>query len=409
MECDNYIIALATMKSLHSKMVLEKRRLHSPLPTGFSNEAGEFIPPCETVRRHTIARPKGAKFNLNLAEKSGGESMNIGVIGAGGWGTALAVLLAEKGHGVGLWQFESDQVERMIRTRENEIYLPGVRIPERVLISGELSDAVPDREMVVFAVPCQYARSVAREAASMLAAKSLIVNVAKGIENETLKRMSEVLLEEIDGLTPDRVATLSGPSHAEEVSRKIPTTVVTASNDQNTAERIQDAFMTPSFRVYTNSDIIGVELGGALKNVIALASGICDGLGFGDNTKGALLTRGAAETSRLGQAMGACSETFAGLSGMGDLITTCISPHSRNRHVGEEIGKGRSLDEVMKELGGMVAEGVPTTRSAYQLSRKLSVEMPITDQMYKLLFEGKTPQDAVFDLMVRDAKPEVWA
>lgn len=334
--------------------------------------------------------------------------MNIGVIGAGGWGTALAILLAEKGHDVGLWQFESDQVEGMIRTRENAVYLPGVRIPERVLISGKLSDAVPDREMVVFAVPCQYARSVAREAASMLAAKSLVVNVAKGIENETLKRMSEVLLEEIGGLTPDRVATLSGPSHAEEVSRKIPTTVVTASNDQGTAERIQDAFMTPSFRVYTNSDIIGVELGGALKNVIALASGICDGLGFGDNTKGALLTRGAAETSRLGRMMGACAETFAGLSGMGDLITTCISPHSRNRHVGEKIGKGLSLDGIMKDMGGMVAEGVPTTRSAYQLSRKLSVEMPITDQMYKLLFEGKTPQDAVFDLMVRDAKPEVW-
>ncbi len=331
--------------------------------------------------------------------------MNIGVIGAGGWGTALAILLAEKGHDVGLWQFESDQVEGMIRTRENAVYLPGVRIPERVLISGKLSDAVPDREMVVFAVPCQYARSVAREAASMLAAKSLVVNVAKGIENETLKRMSEVLLEEIGGLTPDRVATLSGPSHAEEVSRKIPTTVVTASNDRSTAERIQDAFMTPSFRVYTNSDIIGVELGGALKNVIALASGICDGLGFGDNTKGALLTRGLAEMTRLGVTMGGKPETFAGLSGMGDLITTCISKHSRNRYVGEAIAEGRTLEEILDSMV-MVAEGVRTTRSVAELSEKLSVEMPICEQMNLVLFEGKPPREAIANLMLRDPRPE---
>ena len=335
--------------------------------------------------------------------------MNIGVIGAGGWGTALAILLAEKGHRVGLWQLEADQVERVIRTRENAIYLPGVRIPETVRISSELSDIVPDREMVVFAVPCQFARSVARKAGRMIAETSVVVNGAKGIENETLKRMSEVLLEEIAGLGADRVATLSGPCHAEEVSRKIPTTVVAASTNRSITERIQSAFMSPTFRVYTNTDIIGVELGGALKNVIALASGICDGLGFGDNTKGALLTRGSAEISRLGLTMGARAETFAGLSGMGDLITTCISLHSRNRHVGEEIGKGRSLDRVLREMGGMVAEGVRTTLSAFQLSRKLEVEMPITDQMYKVLFEGKAPQEAVADLMMRDAKPEVWA
>ncbi|MFH1008669.1 MAG: NAD(P)H-dependent glycerol-3-phosphate dehydrogenase [Candidatus Latescibacterota bacterium] len=335
--------------------------------------------------------------------------MNIGVIGAGGWGTALAILLAEKEHHVGLWQFEADQVQQMIQERENAVYLPGVEIPKQVLISSDLSDVVSDRDMVVFAVPCQFARLVARKAAPMLAEHAIVVNVAKGIENKTLKRMSELLLEEIGGLTPERVATLSGPSHAEEVSRKIPTTVVAGSKDRSTAERIQDAFMTPTFRVYTNSDLVGVELGGALKNVIALASGICDGLGFGDNTKGALLTRGAAEITRLGTAMGACAETFAGLSGMGDLITTCISPHSRNRHVGEKIGKGESLDEVMGRMGGMVAEGVPTTRSTYRLAQELQVEMPITNQMYSVLFEGKTPQDAVFDLMVRDAKPEVWA
>ena len=335
--------------------------------------------------------------------------MNIGVIGAGGWGTTLAILLAEKEHRVGLWQFESEWVEQVIRTRENAVYLPGVRIPEAVLISSDLFDVVPDREMVVFAVPCQFARAVARNAGSMIAGTSVVVNVAKGIENETLKRMSEVLLEEVVGLRANRVAALSGPSHAEEVSRKIPTTVVAASTDQRTAEQVQSVFMSSTFRVYTNTDIIGVELGGALKNIIALASGICDGLGFGDNTKGALLTRGLAEISRLGLAMGAQAETFSGLSGMGDLITTCISPYSRNRHVGEEIGKGRALDEVLREMGGMVAEGVRTTLSAFQLSRKLRVEMPITEQMYKVLFEGKAPRKAVADLMMRDAKPEVWA
>jgi glycerol-3-phosphate dehydrogenase (NAD(P)+) len=235
----------------------------------------------------------------------------------------------------------------------------------------------------------------------------IIVNLAKGIENDTLCRMSEVLKEELPSNLHDKIVTLSGPSHAEEVSRKIPTTVVVAGFQEGIAKKIQQTFMNPYFRVYTNSDIIGVELGGSLKNVIAIASGICDGMGLGDNSRGALITRGLAEITRLGEKLGAKRETFAGLSGLGDLVTTCISKYSRNRFVGEQIGKGKTLDQILKEMT-MVAEGIKTTKSAYHLSIRYKVEMPITEQVYRVLFEDKQPQQAIAELMTRDPKSEIW-
>ena len=334
--------------------------------------------------------------------------MRIGVIGAGGWGTALTILLSDNGHEVALWQFDPSVAEEMRAQRQNCLFLPGVSIPDGILISSTLGEVISGRDMLVFAVPSQFMRSVARRVGLLEAAAPLVVSGTKGIEDKTLKRMSEVLLEEVPGLTMDRFVALSGPSHAEEVARRIPTTVVAASVSQSAAEMVQQAFMAPYFRVYTSSDVIGVELGGALKNIIALASGICDGLGLGDNAKGALMTRGLGEITRLGLCMGARAETFAGLSGMGDLVTTCISRHSRNRFVGEEIGKGRRLEDILSEMV-MVAEGVQTTRSAYQLSQRLSVEMPITERVHAVLFEGYDPGKGVRDLMTRDAKPEIWA
>lgn len=327
------------------------------------------------------------------------------MIGAGGWGTALSVLLAGRGHEVSLWQREEELAREARRTRENRVFLPGVRIPEEVEISWKMSEVVPEAEMLVFAVPSQYLRRVAREVEG--GEGKLVVSVAKGIEEGSLKRMSEVLLEELPGLSPGRLAVLSGPSHAEEVGRGMPTSVVTASASAETARTVQEAFFSPNFRVYTSDDVVGVELGGALKNVIAIAVGICDGLGLGDNAKGALMARGLAEITRLGVAMGARPETFAGLSGAGDLITTCISRHSRNRYVGEQVGRGRSLKDVLDEMV-MVAEGVRTTEAARKLAFRHKVEMPIAEKVHQVLFEGYDPRRALEDLMLRQPKPEVW-
>jgi glycerol-3-phosphate dehydrogenase (NAD(P)+) len=262
--------------------------------------------------------------------------------------------------------------------------------------------------MLVLALPSHTVRGVARKIAELNLADSPIVNLAKGIENETLCRVSEILKEELPSRLHERIATLSGPSHAEEVAGKIPTTVVVAGFQKEITERIQHTFMNPYFRVYTNSDIIGVELGGSLKNVIAIAAGICDGMGLGDNSRGALITRGLAEMVRLGEKMGAKRETFAGLSGLGDLVTTCISRYSRNRYVGEQIGRGKTLDQVLKGMA-MVAEGVKTTKSAYQLSLRYEAEMPIIEQVYKVLFEDKRPHQAITELMTRDPKSEFWS
>ena len=284
--------------------------------------------------------------------------------------------------------------------------LKKVPIPESIIFTNNLKGSIDRAEVVVVAVPSHAVRSV-MESFDLENRQDLIwVNVAKGIENNSLLRVSEVI-SEVGGIPEDKLAVLFGPTHAEEVSRKIPTAIVAASADRGTATLVQDLFMTGYFRVYANLDIIGVELGGALKNIIAVAAGICDGAGFGDNTKAALITRGLVEINKMGVKLGANPDTFAGLSGMGDLIVTCTSKHSRNRYVGEQIGKGRKLQAVLDEMV-MVAEGVKTTASAYELSKRENIEMPITKQVYLSLFEDKPPVEAMKDLMTRDAKIEDW-
>jgi glycerol-3-phosphate dehydrogenase (NAD(P)+) len=331
----------------------------------------------------------------------------IAVLGAGSWGIAISVFLFSNGHQVTLWEFDHQEMSRLKRERENKQKLPGIIIPEEIGITDDLPSATSGAEILVLALPSHTVRGVAKKLAELDSAYPIIVNLAKGIENDTLCRMSEILREELPSNLHDKIVTLSGPSHAEEVAVQIPTTVVVAGFKEEIAKKIQQTFMHPYFRIYTNSDIIGVELGGSLKNVIAIAAGICDGMGLGDNSRGALITRGLAEIIRLGEKLGAKRETFAGLSGLGDLVTTCISKYSRNRFVGEQIGKGKTLDQVLKEMT-MVAEGVKTTKSAYQLSLRHKVEMPITEQVYKVLFEDKPPKQAIAELMTRDPKSEIW-
>ncbi len=330
------------------------------------------------------------------------------VLGAGSWGTTLGLVLNDNAHTVTMWEFDPEQIRALLRDHENRKYLPGVPIPDSISFTGDIRDALAGAEVVVIAVPSHVVREIATSSQEMIPPELLVVNVAKGIENGTLMRMSEVLAESLGRNDTGRIVSLVGPSHAEEVSRRLPTTVVSAALSEADAVEVRDLFMTEYLRIYTNTDLAGVELGGSLKNVIAIAAGICDGLGYGDNTKGALLTRGLAEITRLGVVMGGRPETFAGLSGMGDLITTCISPHSRNRHVGEEIAAGKSLDEVLASMV-MVAEGVRTTRSAHELSLKYDVELPITEQMNLVLFESKHPDEAIRNLMIRKPKREATA
>lgn len=330
----------------------------------------------------------------------------ITVLGAGSWGMALALVLENNGHQVDLWEFRPDAAEKLSETRDGSEFLPGVTIPTTIDVINDFETACDGKDMIVVAVPSHVVREVSKKLNGIQNhKKAVLVNVAKGVENNSLMRMSQVILENVSWANENNVVMLSGPSHAEEVSRRIPTAIVSACPNLETAEFVQYLFMNRYFRVYTNPDIIGVELGGALKNIIAIAAGICDGAGFGDNTKAALQPRGLVEIVRLGIAMGANQETFAGLSGMGDLIVTCMSKHSRNRYVGEQIGKGRTLDDILKEMV-MVAEGVKTTRSAYELSKKYNVEMPITDQTYQVLFENKDARDALNELMMRGAKEE---
>lgn len=329
----------------------------------------------------------------------------IAVLGAGSWGTALAVLLASKDFDVVLWEHFPELAEELLNTRENKKMLPGIEIPKKIKITNDFTQAVDDREILVNAVPSHVVRHLVTQLNEFRMNSKLIVSVTKGIENDTLLRMSQIYKDVLSDFSEDQFVVLSGPSHAEEVSRQIPTTIVAACNNLNNAELIQDIFMTPTFRVYSHSDSTGVELGGSLKNIIAIAAGIIDGVNFGDNTKAALITRGLVEMTRLGTAMGADPMTFAGLSGIGDLVVTCMSHHSRNRYVGEEIGKGKTLKQVLSEMV-MVAEGVKTTKSAFQLAKVHNIEMPITEAVHKVLFDEKDPKDAVYDLMSRDAKQE---
>ena len=331
--------------------------------------------------------------------------MRIAVIGAGSWGTALANLLAKKGLEVILWAYERELVERLQTTWVNDLYLPDVMLDGRLLFTADLAAAVNGRQVVVLVSPSQVMRRVVEQMRPHLERDCLLVSAAKGIENDTLLLMSEVLEQVLGGAVASRCAYLSGPSFAREVAAELPTAVAIAADDGEVARTAQELFHTDYFRVYTNPDVVGTELGGALKNVIALAAGVSDGLGFGHNARAALITRGLVEMARLGAAKGAQAETFAGLAGMGDLVLTCTGDLSRNRTVGMELGRGRRLGEI---LGGMrmVAEGVKTTLSAYQLAQKLGVAMPITEQMYRILYADKPPRLVVSELMMRQQRAE---
>ncbi|HOX54544.1 MAG TPA: NAD(P)H-dependent glycerol-3-phosphate dehydrogenase, partial [Candidatus Omnitrophota bacterium] len=324
------------------------------------------------------------------------------VIGDGGWGTTLAIILHKKGYKIKLWSAFKDYAGLLDKRRINTKFLSGVKIPKGILITDSLKEAVLDADLIILAVPSQYLRNVLIKLRIYNEPGKIFLSVVKGIETSTLKRMSEVVF---DVLGKVKLAVLSGPTIAYEVARYVPTTAVVASKDIKLAKEIQDILITDRFRVYTNSDVIGVELGGSLKNIIAIACGISDGLRFGTNTKAAILSRGLAEITRLGVVLGAEAKTFSGISGLGDLVTTCISPFSRNRYVGEQIGRGRKLKDILKDTE-MVAEGVPTAKSAYFLSRKHKVDMPIIKEIYLVLYKNKTPIRAVDDLMLRRRKSE---
>ena len=329
----------------------------------------------------------------------------ITVIGSGSWGTALAVMLHKYGHDVTIWSYKEEEAERIRRDGEHKEFLPGVKIDPAIGIVTDPKEAVQGREILVTAIPSKFVRTNLGKFTPYLTSEQVIVNVAKGLEEGSLLRLSEVIASCVPGCP---VCTLVGPSHAEEVARDIPTACCVGGADMAAAEMIQKEFMNPNFRIYTNDDVIGMELGEALKNVIALAAGMSDGLGFGDNTKAALMTRGMAEISRLGTAMGGKAMTFMGLSGIGDLIVTCTSMHSRNRRAGILLGQGHSLEETLKQVH-MVVEGVNTAHAAWALAQKYDVEMPITQEINRVLFEGKDPRQAVIDLMMREGKPESFA
>lgn len=331
--------------------------------------------------------------------------INIAVIGAGSWGTTLANLLAEKGYPVTLWCYEEDLTERINQLRINDLYLPKVHLSKNLQATSNLASAVTEKQLLLFVTPSQVTRQVLQQALPDISPQALIVSASKGIENDSLMLLSQVFEEILPNQMHQQLGFLSGPSFAKEVSFGMPTAVVAAARDAVVAGEIQKIFSTEKFRVYTHNDIIGVELGGAMKNVIALAAGVADGLGFGHNTRAALITRGLSEMTRLGMKLGGAAETFAGLAGMGDLVLTCTGDLSRNRSVGIELGKGRKIDEILAGMQ-MVAEGVKTTLSAYQLADKLGVEVPIIEQMYLLLYQDKDPRQAVIDLMSRDLKAE---
>lgn len=326
----------------------------------------------------------------------------ISVLGAGSWGTALSLLLYQNGHQVALWSALEDEVKMLREKREHASKLPGVKLPEDMDITADLEKCLKSVDVAVLAVPSPFTRSTAHQMKPYVKDGQIIVNVAKGVEENSLMTLSEIIEQEIPQA---EVAVLSGPSHAEEVGRGLPTTCVVSAHKRKTAEYLQGIFMSPVFRVYTTPDILGVELGAALKNVIALAAGTADGLGYGDNTKSALITRGIAEISRLGVKMGARQETFYGLSGIGDLIVTCASVHSRNRKAGYLMGKGYTMQEAMDEVK-MVVEGVYSAKAAKELAEKYQVEMPLVEEVNRVLFEDKKPADAVRDLMLRDKKIE---
>lgn len=326
----------------------------------------------------------------------------VGIIGAGSWGTAIGVLLTNNGHEVTMWSAIGSEIDMLNETHEHKDKLPGVVLSEKMTFTKNLKEAVEAKDLLVLAVPSVFTRQTAKQMKEYVANGQIIVNVAKGMEETTLMTLSEIVEEEI----PQAMVTvLSGPSHAEEVGKGIPTTIVVGAKKRAIAEFVQEIFTSKVFRVYISPDVLGIELGAALKNVVALAAGMADGLGYGDNTKAALITRGIAEISRLGTAMGGKAETFSGLSGIGDLIVTCASMHSRNRRAGILIGQGKTMEEAMDEVK-MVVEGVYSAKAAVALAEKYHIEMPIVEQVNEILFHAKTAKDAVEELMVRDLKSE---
>lgn len=333
--------------------------------------------------------------------------MKATVIGAGSWGTALSVVLHSNGHDVCIWAREKEIADAINENHHNPTYLPDLALPAEIRCSTDLATCAKDRDMIVFATPSHTMREVAGRLKPILSGNEIAVSVSKGIENTTFLTMTQVLTEALDGvIIEDHIGTLSGPSHAEEVARLKPTVVVSAANSKGTAKAIQEAFMTPMFRVYVNNDVIGVEVASAVKNIMAIAAGIVDGADLGDNSKAALLTRGLFEIKRLGTRLGASQDTFSGLAGVGDLIVTCTSKHSRNRYVGYHIGKGEKLDDIISRMA-MIAEGVKTTKSVYGWSKELRIEMPITEMVYRVLFENMNPLDAMYELMTREPKEEI--
>jgi glycerol-3-phosphate dehydrogenase (NAD(P)+) len=332
--------------------------------------------------------------------------MNTAVIGAGGWGTTISLLLNEGGHDVTLWARSEELAGAITASHQNPTYLPGINIPPEILVTHQ-RESLRGKDLYVFAVPSQSLREVAATLLPFIKNdKAIYISASKGIERGTLKRMTQIM-QEVTGIESGRTLSFSGPSHAEEVARKIPTLVTAAGSNADAVKIVQEAFFLPYFRVYSTNDVIGVELAGALKNVIAICAGIIEGEGYGDNTVAALISRGLAEMRRLGIALGADEQTFAGVAGLGDLVVTCLSKHSRNRRVGEEIGRGKTLAEVLAGMK-MVAEGVWTTESALALAKLHNIEMPIVEETYKILFEGKDHRTATLDLMRREAKDERW-
>ena len=329
----------------------------------------------------------------------------ISVIGSGGWGIALAILLHKNGHNLTIWSFDKKEAEELKTTRENKTKLPNILLPEDIKVTDDLKEAVNDKDILILAVPSKAIRSVSKSLKDIIKDNQIIVNVAKGLEEDTLKTMTDIIEEELKEKNP-QVAVLSGPSHAEEVGKGIPTTCVVSAHNKELTLYLQNIFMNPSFRVYTSPDMLGIEIGGALKNVIALAAGIADGLNYGDNTKAALITRGIKEIASLGVAMGGEQSTFYGLTGLGDLIVTCASMHSRNRRAGILLGQGKTLDEAIKEVN-MVVEGVYSAKSALMAAKKYNVEIPIIEQVNAVLFENKNAAEAVNELMIRDKKLEI--
>lgn len=347
-------------------------------------------------------RGTGKRFDMhesNLSEP-------IGVVGGGSWGTALAHLLGNKGYPVDWWIYEPDLCRQIIETRENVAFLPGIALSENLRPTNDLVSAVRDKALVLLVVPSHVMRAVTLRMADHIGPGTIVVSASKGIENRSLMTMSAVICETVRGLDENMLAVLSGPSFAREVARGVPTVVTVAARDLICAQAVQTVFATPAFRVYTNDDIIGVELGGAVKNVIAIAAGMVDGLGLGLNSRAALITRGLTEIRRLGRAMGANPRTFTGSAGLGDLVLTCTGAVSRNHSVGKKIGQGTKLQDLLRDMR-MVAEGIKTARSVYNLSRRLDVEMPISHAVYRILYDNLAPKEAVYQLMTRDLKNEL--